>query len=39
MDGRGGPDVYEGGEGTDTVTYGGSEAAGRNSPGEPAPSM
>ena len=29
MDGRGGPDVYEGGAGTDTVTYGGSEAAGR----------
>ena len=30
MDGRGGPDVYEGGTGTDTVTYGGSEAAGRH---------
>ncbi len=38
MDGRGGPDVYEGGAGTDTVTYGGSEAAGRTFSGRTRPS-
>ena len=37
MDGRGGPDVYEGGAGTDTVTYGGSEAAGRTFSGRTRP--